>query len=146
MVNQENSEIVRCNNCRTLSNESPAIEYGERTPCPVCGSLSRCSETLGHIARHYRVEINTALSVRPQIDSKAKRKGRGRPFIEQRSTHDLYRKTGQDTDEVRIIDRENNLYQKTIKDSKTGETIYECCEPLDKHTGHGYARHRGKGR
>lgn len=134
MASENDSEVVCCNNCKTVLDESPSIQYSERTPCPVCGSLSR----------HYEKVALVKIGLPTSAEAKAKRLGKGRPFIEQRAKHDLYRKTGQDTDEARIIDRENNLYKKIIKDSKTGEIIYECCEPLDKHVGHGDAKRRIK--
>jgi hypothetical protein len=111
--------------------ENPSIQPSERTPCPNCGSFSRYYEKVAHIV--------IGLSI-PKSEVKAKHPNNSKPFIEQRIKHDLYRKTGQDTDEVRIIDRENNLYKKIIKDSKTGEIVYEFCEPLDKHIGHGSAK------
>jgi hypothetical protein len=133
MTNKDNGEVVRCNNCKTVLDENPSIHPSERTPCPNCGSLSRYYEKVAHI------KIGTSI---PKTEVKVKHLGKGKPFIEQRTKHDLYRKTGQGTDEVRIIDRENNLYKKIIKDSKTGEIIYECCEPLDKHIGHDSAKLR----
>jgi hypothetical protein len=145
MTSEDNRETVRCSKCRTVLDEPPSLPYGKRTPCPMCSSLSRYCERSGHITRDYRIATDVALSISiSETQAKAKRHGKGRPFIEYRAKHDLYGKTSQDTDEVRIIDRENNLYKKTIRDSKTGEVIYECCEPLDKHTGHGYAKHKGE--
>ena len=127
----KSNEVVRCNNCRMGLDENPAIPPSERTPCPNCGSLSRYYEKVGHALLGFSI---------PKSEMKAKHADKGDPFIEQRMKHDLYRKTGQDTDEVRIIDREDNLYKKTIRDSKTGEIVYECCEPLDNHIGHGSAK------
>ena len=131
MVSKDNGEIVRCNKCKIVLDETASLKYSERTPCPVCGSLSRYNERA----------VNAAIGVSiRKVEEKAKRLGKGRPFIEQRAKRDLYRKTGQETDEVRIIDRKNNLYKKIIKDSETGETIYERSEPLSKHVGHGSAK------
>jgi len=122
------ANVVRCNNCKTILDENPSIQPSERTPCPSCGSISRL----------YEIEVKEKKidAFESKIEAIAKHAGKGKPFIEGRTKHDIYRKTGQDTDETRIIDRENNLYKKIIKDSKTGKIIYECCEPLDKHTGH----------
>lgn len=110
MASQDNSEIVRCNNCRTVLNESPSLQYGERTPCPICGSLSRYRERVGRIARHYRIVTNTALSISvPETRARAKRHGKGKPFIDQHSKRELYRDTGEVHDLERIIDHENNI-------------------------------------
>jgi hypothetical protein len=93
------------------------------------------------MSKHYKRELST--SVTPEIsktEAKAKRGGKGDPFIEQRTKRDIFRKTGATTDESRTINREDNIYDKTIKDSKTGDEIYKCREPLDKHVGHGSAK------
>jgi hypothetical protein len=134
MASENNSEIVRCNNCRIVLNETPSIQYSERTPCPVCGSLSR----------HYEKVAVVKIGLSTSANAKAKRLGKGKPFIEQSAKHELYRETGEDHDVDRIIDREKNLYKETIRDSKTGGVIRECCEPLDKHVGHGYAKRKIK--
>jgi phage FluMu protein Com len=131
MASENNSEIVRCNNCRTVLDENSSIQYTERTPCPVCSSLSRYYEKLGH------AKLGLAI---PETRIKGKRHGKGKSFIEQHTKHELYQETGEGRDVVRIIDRENNLYEEIIKVSKTGEIVCECCEPLDKHVGHGYAK------
>ena len=144
MVNQENSEIVRCNNCRTILNESPSIQYSERTPCPICGSLSRYCEKRGRVAKHYKIAINTALSVSiPRIGARGKRHGKGKPFIDQYSKRELFRESGEYHDVDRVIDRDNNLYIEIIKDSKTGKVLRHCWELLDYHVGHGYAKQKG---
>jgi hypothetical protein len=127
-----NNTVVRCNNCKAVLDEAPDIQPSKRTPCPSCGSISRC----------YEIEVHAKINVRASVGMKAKRGGRGKPFIEQQSKHELYRKSGQETDVTRIIDRENNLYKEIIKDYKTGEIIKECTEPLDKHVGHGTAKPR----
>jgi hypothetical protein len=128
-----NIEVVRCNNCKAILNESPDIQPSERTPCPSCGSISR----------DYKKEASVDLGmVIPEARMKAKHGGKGKPFIEQHGKHELYRKTGEDRDVNRIIDRENNLYIEIIIDSKTGELICGCIEPLDKHKGHGSAKNK----
>jgi hypothetical protein len=144
MASENSSKIVRCNKCGTALDETPSLQYGERTPCPICGSLSRYRERVGRIARHYQIVTDTALSVSiSETRARAKRRGKGKPFIDQRSKRELYRDTGEVHDVERIIDPENNIYKEVIRDSKTGEIIRECCEPLDKHTGHGYAKQKG---
>jgi hypothetical protein len=80
----------------------------------------------------------------PKLRARGKRLGKGKPFIDQQSKRELYRDTGETHDVERIIDLENNIYKEVIKDSKTGKIIRECCEPLDKHVGHGYAKYKSK--
>ena len=75
---------------------------------------------------------------------KAKHKNEEKPFIEQRSGRELHRDTGKYTDRSMVIDRENDLYQEIIKDPNTGETIYQCIEPLSKHVDHGNAKYKKK--
>jgi hypothetical protein len=41
----------------------------------------------------------------------------------------------------RWIDRRANTYDKVVTDAGTGAVVHECHEPLDRHTGHGSARH-----
>jgi hypothetical protein len=81
----------------------------------------------------------------PKWRTRGKRQGKGEPFIDQYLKRELYRDTGEDHDVERTIDHERNIYREVIRDSKTGELIRDCYEPLDKHTGHGYAKHKGKG-
>jgi hypothetical protein len=135
MTSENDNEVVRCNNCRTVLNEAPSLQRSERTPCPSCGSLSRY-----HI-RLADVRINVS-PVESRV--KAKRLGKGKPFIEQQAKHELFRETSEYHDVDRVIDREHNRYIEIIKDSKTGEVIRQCCELLSYHVGHGYAKHKGK--
>ena len=133
MASENDSEIVRCSKCGTVLNESPSLPRSQRTPCPVCGSLSRDHTKL----------IVTKLSVSvSRLRAKGKRQGKGKPFIDQYLKRELFRKTGEVHDVERIIDPENNIYKEVIRDSKTGEIIRKCCEPLDKHVGHGYAKRK----
>jgi len=75
---------------------------------------------------------------------KGKRPGKKKPFIEQISGADLFRKIGRWMHLSRVIDRENDWYSKVITDPVTGKIVYRCEEPLSKHTGHGSARHEKK--
>ena len=136
MATENNSDIVRCNECKTVLNESPSLPRSQRTPCPVCRSLSRDNLRL--------VNPKLVVSV-PKWRAKGKRHGKGKSFIDQYLKRELYQETGEDRDVQRVIDHEHNIYKEIIRDSKTGRIIRECCEPLDKHVGHGYAKLR-KGR
>ena len=133
MASEDNIEIVRCNNCMTVVNESPSLQRSQRTPCPVCGSLSR-----DHIRL---VDTKVAVAV-PKLKTRGKRLGKGKPFIEQEGKHEVYHDTGEEQDVTRVFDHEHNTYIEIIKDSKTGKVICEHREPLDQHRGHGYAKRR----
>jgi hypothetical protein len=136
MASKDDSDIVRCIKCRTVLNESTSLIRSQRTPCPVCGSLSR--DNMRVVAPKLSVSV-------PKWRARGKRQGKGEPFIDQYLKRELYRDTGEDHDVERTIDHERNIYREVIRDSKTGELIRDCYEPLDKHTGHGYAKHKGKG-
>jgi hypothetical protein len=131
-----NIEVVRCNNCKAILNESFYIQSSERIPCPSCGSISR----------DYKIETSVDLGmVIRRASIKAKHGDKGEPFITQYRGQELYHDTNEYRDVIRIIDHENNLYMEIITDSKTGELIRGCIEPLDKHTGHGSAKNKKGG-
>jgi hypothetical protein len=136
MASKDASDIVRCVKCRAVLNESPSLTRSQRTPCPVCGSLSR---------DNMRVVVPKLSVSVPKWRARGKRQGKGEPFIDQYLKRELYRDTGEDHDVERTIDHERNIYREVIRDSKTGELIRDCYEPLDKHTGHGYAKRKGEG-
>lgn len=133
MASENDSEIVRCNKCRTILNESPSLPRSQRTPCPICGSLSRDNLRL--------VDPKLSASV-SKLRARGKRHGKGKPFIEQYLKRELYRDTGEEHDVERVIYPEKNIYKEIIKDSKTRKVIRKRCEPLNKHTEHGYAKHK----
>jgi len=134
MASENDSEIVRCNKCWTVLNESPSVPRSQRTPCPVCGSLSRDNMKV--------VRTNLSVSV-PKLRARGKRLGKGKHFIEQVGKREKYHDTGKEQDVTRVFDYEGNLYTEIIRDSKTGKVIREFSEPLDKHQGHGYAKQKG---
>ena len=122
----DNKNIVRCSNCKALLNEAPS----KQTPCPFCGSITALFE----------LSINEGIVHHETIGMKA-RHGKGqKPFIEQKSGSELYRKTGKYNDRSMIVDIENDLYTEIIKNPETGEIVHKCIEPLSKHTEHGDAK------
>jgi hypothetical protein len=68
--------------------------------------------------------------------------GLKRPQAEIVSGEDLHRDSGTWRILERVIDRGKKWYTETIKDSLTGEVIKHTSEPLDKHVGHGSAKHK----
>jgi hypothetical protein len=71
------------------------------------------------------------------MEMKAKRQGKGKPFIEQVTGAEFQAKTDKNAHLDRVIDREHDIYKEVVTDSKTGEIIHQCEEPLSKHQGHG---------
>lgn len=124
--------IVRCGKCKSILNEPSDITPEKRAPCPSCGSTSRA----------FDVEITSGLKLHGSLGMKAKHPGPQKPFIEQFSGVELWRKFKKLVKKERIIDRDNNLYVERVEDIETGEIIHYCKEPLSKHFGHGSAKHK----
>lgn len=59
---------------------------------------------------------------------------------DQKVGDDLNRKTGLWMKIKIIIDRDNDAYQETVSDPRTGQIIHHTDEPLSEHQGHGSAR------
>ncbi len=128
----DNSETVKCRNCGLVLDVRPDEPPDKRTPCPSCGSTSRA----------FQVKATVKLGIHIAFKMKAKHKNARRPFVEERSGKELFNKTGEYTNRSIVIDRENDLYQEIITDSKTGEIIHNCLEPLSEHTNHGDAKNK----
>ncbi len=75
---------------------------------------------------------------------KAKHQGDKKPFIEEVSGADLFRKIYKWMHLSRVIDREHDWYSEVITDPVTGNVVHQCEEPLSKHMGHGNAKHKSK--
>ena len=118
---------VKCGRCSEELTETTNLTTENRNPCPKCGYLSRA----------YSATIQEISTLRDKYGMKAKRGGKGKPFIETVTGDDLHRKTGKWNHIERIVDRENNLYSETITDPDTGAIIHQCQEPLSEHKNHG---------
>jgi hypothetical protein len=121
---------VHCGNCKLVLDEDPSVQPSLRTPCPSCGSTSRM----------FDCTITEKIGVTTRMIMKAKRQGKGKPFIEQVTGADIQRKTNKQVHLDRVIDREHDVYKEMVTDSETGEIIHQCEEPLTKHQGHGSAK------
>ena len=126
------NQNVKCGNCKSALNESADLPVAKRKPCPRCGSLSR----------HFEVLIESKLFVTSKLRMKARRGGKGKPFIDTTKGDDIHRKTGKWMKLERIINRENDLYTEVVTDPTTGKIVYKCEEPLSQHKGHGSAKLR----
>ncbi len=125
---------VLCGKCKLALKEDPHIQPDQRIPCPSCGST----------ARIFQVTIHDSLMMKAKLGMKAKHSSRGKPFIEEVTGDDLYRKTNKWMNLSRVYDHEKDLYKEIITDPITGEVVHECIEPLSKHTGHGTAKYKKK--
>jgi hypothetical protein len=122
--------VTQCGQCQRVLDEASDLEEAKRTPCPSCGSLSR---SFG-VCVHDTVRVSTRMRLR------GKRAGAKKPFVERVSGKDFSAKLGRDVDLERVIDRDSDLYQETVVDPQTGETLHSCTEPLSQHIGHGSAK------
>lgn len=82
--------------------------------------------------------------MKSKLGMKARHPGGGKPFIEEVTADDLYRKTNKWMNLSRVYDQEKDLYREITTDPITGEVVRECIEPLSKHTGHGDPRYKKK--
>lgn len=121
-----------CQDCDTEIFESPGLAFENRSPCSQCGSK----------ARSFHVAISDTITIHEMLGIKGKRPRQKRPFIEQKVGDDLHRKTGLWMKLKRIIDRDNDAYQETVTDPRTGQVVHHADEPLSKHQGHGSAKRK----
>jgi hypothetical protein len=131
-------EVVWCGSCWnalgvpgiTLE-ESRGTPVEERAPCSFCGSRVRSFDP--DVTGSPRVGIAVRAKVRPE--------GGGKPYYDSHTKDDVYRdEGGRWVRRSVVIDRRNDWYSEHVVDPKTGETIYECEEPLSAHQGRGSAR------
>ena len=122
--------LVKCGTCGEELKEPTNLTPENRTPCPKCGSL----------IRNYSAEIQDSMRLLDKFGMKAKRGGKGKPFIETVNGDDLHKKTGKWNHIERVIDRETDSYSETITDLDTGLIIHQCQEPLSEHKNHGSAK------
>ena len=125
---------VLCGKCKLALKEDPHVQPSERIPYPSCGST----------ARIFQVSIHDSIIMKSKLGMKAKHSSGGKPFIEEVTGDDLYRKTNKWMNLSRVYDREKDLYKEIITDPITGEVVHECIEPLSKHTEHGTAKYKKK--
>lgn len=119
----------KCKNCKTTLLES---KNETRTPCPVCGEISR---------EFYR-NIEDNIVIQDQLNIKGRHSASKKSFFEERIGADFYIKEIEWHHVVRVIDRDNDKYIETITNPKTGAVIKNTEEPLSEHKGHGSAKRR----
>ena len=125
-----------CSDCG-IALPSPEGQEKQLSACPKCGSTKQT----------VRLEIfeTVDLSIHDNVKGKV-REGPGKKGVKKEFfAGDDHRKSKDDwVDKQRVIDRENDRYQETVKDKKTGELIHHCDEPLSEHWGHGSAKFRNE--
>ncbi len=126
-MSEQSKSTMKCQDCDEVLNEPTDTPVDQRSPCPNCGSK----------ARHFEVVISETIEVHEKLGVKARHGVKGKPFLESVSGDDLHRKSGKWMTLERVIDRENDKYKETGTDSKTGEVVHHCEEPLSQHQGHG---------
>jgi hypothetical protein len=128
----EQDRRTHCGGCSASLDEPANLPLEKRQPCPKCGSRIRVFE----------IELGGEVVLRSSLGLKARRGGRGRPFVEIFSGADLWRVAGRWMHKVRRIDREADAYEETVTDPGTGVVVHETVEPLSEHRGHGSANPR----
>lgn len=126
-------ETAECADCSAPIDDGADV-HGHRAPCKKCGSVKRI----------HNVSITETLVLRDGYESKAKRPGQKKPYIEDLSIPDYSHVKGKHVHRQRVIDRDNDRYFEKVTDYETGKAIHHCEEPLSAHQGHGDAKRREK--
>ena len=120
MISDENPI---CKNCGAKfdSNE-------DGSTCPQCGSTSKV------FSAHVKIQIPFYMRW------KLLGKKFGKRIFELIFGYEKSYKDNRLVKKSRLIDKENNWYEETVIDPKTGEVIHETKEKLSDHHGHGSAK------
>jgi len=76
------------------------------------------------------------------LNMKAREAGHRKPFLEQTTGDDFFRKAQKWVERVMRIDRRNDRYTEHVVDPHTNETFHYCDEPLSAHQGHDSAKNK----
>jgi hypothetical protein len=123
---------VACGACCELLDERPDLPVGERLRCPRCGATSR----------RFGIHLEGTVELKSQLGLKARSPGEKKPFLEQRTGDDLFRKARRWMVLNRIIDRRRNRYFERLEDPETGAVLRHADEKLTDHRGRGSARQK----
>jgi hypothetical protein len=125
---------VRCGVCGyEYPNPTQAAAQQPGTPCP----NPTCGATTG---RHFYVTASDAIEVHEFVQSKGKRSGEKKPYIETQDGAQLRVSEGDYVEKSRRIDRDNDRYVETVIDRATGQVIHSTEERLSEHWGRGDAK------
>ncbi len=124
--------------CATCQAELPEDVPGtDWTPCPRCGST----------VRSYSVTLTDPIELHDGHRAKAKNttlRSDKKLRLDTYSGVEKSHKYGKFVRVHRAVDKDKDWYSEKVIDLKTGEILYECEEPLSKHTGHGAAKPKSK--
>ncbi len=123
---------VACGDCGEPLDEQPDVPVGERPGCPRCSSTSR----------RFDIDLESTVELRSQLGLKAGSPGEKKPFLEQKTGNDLFRKAGRWMVLNRIIDPRRNRYFEHVEDPQTGAVLRHVEEKLTDHKGRGSARRK----
>ena len=139
MSDGEQSPTVQCGDCGLALPPEWSASPDEH-PCPTCGST----------AKHVEITLvdtipcpRDYLSYDVHDDAFSSRRNPRKQRVH-RPTYS--RDDNRMRDEIRVIDKYQNQYDKVITDQETGDIVYECHEPLTEHQGRGSARKHRSGR
>lgn len=98
-----------------------------------CSGCKRNTPSLIH------VHLSDSCEIRDSIKLKKKNKD-NKIVSEHFSGYQSSHKYPEGVSKIRVIDRENNMYQEEVRIWGTNEVVYFKEEPLDQHQGHGSAK------
>jgi hypothetical protein len=104
---------VACGACGEPLDERPNVPVDERQGCPRCGSTSR----------RFGIHLESTVELKSQLGLKARSPGEKKPFLEQKTGDDFFRKAGRWMALNRIIDRRRNRYFERVEDPETGVVL-----------------------
>ena len=107
-----------------------ALSQTTRQRCPVCAATER----------RITIRARDVVSILGDLRYKHRELGGRRPRLEGREKDEVRYATGRTSHVSRLIDRANDRYFKVVTDSRTGEVLHQCDEPLSEHRDHGAAR------
>jgi len=114
---------AKCQQCGT------ELKQGDKV-CPKCGSTKKTSDREAFVAIGEGIVETRVRQIRKGFKKFMKEIiSRWRPSISPELKDGV--------NEERIIDKEKNEYQQTVKDARTGEITHEEHEPLSQHKHHG---------
>jgi hypothetical protein len=124
---------VTCGQCETQLDAATDQSPDERTPCPVCGSLSR----LVHVYAHDSVKVHESIGLVQKRPGFVGRSGRSKGGVVMR----LFSGAEQSADgtwvhKVSLFDRLNDRRYERVTD-EDGNLLHHQDHPLTEHRGHG---------
>jgi len=121
--------------CTRCTKEVEVVRHQDATGSPLCVTFAEPEPVV-------QVFVSDSGKGHEDLALKKKRFGEKRPFEEFKSGESIEFRTGVWRKRTQRVGRDNDQYDKMIKDQETGKIIYECHEPLSRHRGHGSDRRK----